>query len=44
MEIKGVNALIDHKPFFDQSVKNKQESYEKLKKTCRNSDLRQDIY
>ena len=27
--IKDFNALIDKKPFFDQSVKNKQENYEK---------------
>ena len=28
----------DHKPFFDQSVKNKQETYEKLIKMSRNDD------
>ena len=30
VEIKDFNALIDNKPFFDQSVKNKQEAYDKL--------------
>ena len=29
-EIKDFDALIDNKPFFDESVKNKQEAYEKL--------------
>ena len=29
---------IDNKPFFDQLVKNKQESYEKLIKMSRNND------
>ena len=29
VEIKDFNALINNKPFFDQSVKNKQETYEK---------------
>ena len=29
VEIKDFNALIDIKPFFDQTVKNKQEVYEK---------------
>ena len=27
VKIKEFNALIDNKPFFDQSVKNKQEAY-----------------
>ena len=27
VEIKGFNALIDNKPFFDWPVKNKQEAY-----------------
>ena len=36
VEIKGFNALIDSKPFFDQLVKNKQEAYEKL--MSRNND------
>ena len=30
IEIKGFNALIDNKPFFDQPVKSNQEAYEKL--------------
>ena len=29
VKIKVFNALIDNKPFFDQPVKSKQESYEK---------------
>ena len=28
VEIKDFNALIDNKPFFDQSVKSKQETFE----------------
>ena len=30
VEIKGFDALIDYKQFFDQLVKDKQEAYEKL--------------
>ena len=30
VEMKHFDALIDNKPFFGQSVKNKQEAYEKL--------------
>ena len=30
VEIKDFNALIDNKPFFDQPVKSKQETFEKL--------------
>ena len=30
VEIKDFNVFIDNKPFFDHSVKNKQEAYEKL--------------
>ena len=30
VEIKDFNALIDSKPFFDQSVTSKQEAYEQL--------------
>ena len=33
IEIKDFNALIDNKPFFDQSVKSKQEAYQKLVET-----------
>ena len=32
------NALIDNKPVFDQSLKNKQEAHEKLVKMSRNND------
>ena len=35
---KIFNALIDNKPFFDQSVKNNQKSYEKLIETSTNDD------
>ena len=30
VEIKDFNALIDNKPFFDQPVKSKQKTFEKL--------------
>ena len=30
VEIKNFNVLIDNKPLFEQPVKNKQETYEKL--------------
>ena len=30
VEIKYFNALIDNKPFFDQPIKNKQETYEMM--------------
>ena len=38
VEIKGFNALIDNKPFFDLPVKNKQEAYEKLIQISRSND------
>ena len=38
VEIKDFNALIDNKPFFDQPVKNKQETYEKLIEMSKNDD------
>ena len=38
MMILHFNALIDNKPVFDQSLKNKQEAYEKLVKMSRNND------
>ena len=38
MEIKYFNPLIDSKPFFDQSVKDKQEAYEKLTEMSRSND------
>ena len=31
VEIKDFNALVDNEPFFDESLKNKQEAYETLK-------------
>ena len=37
-EIKNFSALIDNKPLFDQSVKNKQEAYEKLDEMSRKND------
>ena len=40
VEIKGFNALIANKPFFNQTVKNTQESYEKLVEMSRNIDYR----
>ena len=38
VEIIDFNALIDNKPFFDQPVKNKQETYEKLVEMSRNNN------
>ena len=38
VEIKYFNVLIDNKPFFDQLVKTKQESYKKLIETSRYYD------
>ena len=38
VEIKDFNALIDNKPFFDESVKTKQEAYEQLVGKSRNND------
>ena len=38
VEIKDFNALVENKPFFDQSVKNKQEAYEKPVEMSRNND------
>ena len=38
VEIKDFNALIDNKRFFDQPVKNKQESYDKLIEMSKNDD------
>ena len=32
VEIKDFNTLIDNKPFFDRSVKRKQQVYENIKK------------
>ena len=38
VETKDFNVLIDNKPCFDQTVKNKQETYEKLIDMSRNDD------
>ena len=38
LEIKYFHALIDNKPFFDQSVKSKQEAYEKIIEMSKNND------
>ena len=38
IEIKDFNGLIDNKPFFNQPVKNKQETDEKLIEMSRNDD------
>ena len=40
VEIKNLTALIDNKPFFDHTVKNKQEAYEQLIEMSRNNDYR----
>ena len=47
VEIKDFNVLIDNKSFFDQPIKNKQESYEKLikmKKKKKKKKTQQEIY
>ena len=38
VEIKDFNALIDNKPFFNQSLKNIQEAYARRIKTSINDD------
>ena len=38
VEIKDFNASIDNEPFFDQSVKNKQEAHEKRIEMSRNDN------
>ena len=38
VEIKDVSVVINNKPIFDQPLKNKQESYEKLVGIPRNDD------
>ena len=40
VEIKDFNVLSDSKSFFDQFVKDKQETYEKLIEMSRNDDYR----
>ena len=37
-EIKGLNVLIDGRSFFDVPIKNKEETYEKIIETSKNSD------
>ena len=37
-EINNSNALIDNKTFFNQSIENKQQVYEKLAEVSRNND------
>ena len=44
VEIKGLNALIGNKPFFNQHVKSKQEVYEKLIEMSRNDDYATRIF
>ena len=44
VEIKDFTALNDNKPFFDQPVKNKQETYEKLLKCQEMMTIQQGIY
>ena len=44
VEIKDFNVLTDNRPFFDQSVKNKQKAYEKLIEMSRNSGYTTEIY
>ena len=46
VKIKDFNALIDYKPFLDQSVKNNQEVNKKLIEMSRNNDycIQQEIY
>ena len=38
VETKDFNALVENKPFFDQSAKSKQEAYEALVEMSRNND------
>ena len=38
VKIKGFNVLIDGKSFFDVSVKNKEETYEKIMIISKNND------
>ena len=46
VKIKDFNALIDYKPFLDQSVKNNQEVNKKLIEMPKNNDycIQQEIY
>ena len=38
VKLKDFNALIDNNPFFDQPVRNKQETYRKLYEISRNNE------
>ena len=38
VEIKDFNVLIDRKGFFDVPVKNKEETYEKIRSISKNND------
>ena len=38
VEIKDFNTSINNKPFFDQSIRNKQEAYEKLVEMSKSND------
>ena len=38
VEIEEFNTFNDNKPFFDKSIKNKQEEYENVVKMSRNYD------
>ena len=38
VEIKDFNTPINNKPFFDQSIRNKQEAYEKLVEMSKSND------
>ena len=44
IKINDFNALIDNKPFFDQSVKSKQQAYKKLTECQEMITIQQDIY
>ena len=37
-EVKRINALVDTKPFFDQPLKTKQETYAKIVEMLKNND------
>ena len=39
VEIKDFNVLINNKPYFEQTTKNKQEAYENIAKMSRNKDF-----
>ena len=43
VKVKDFNSFINNKPFFDQPVKNKQETYEKFIEMSRNDDYTTEI-